>query len=58
MMQFDSLSLFVPAHAKVKDLIFFLQINQCTPWNHFFLTNKLKEKPQFTLEKELKDIRD
>jgi hypothetical protein len=56
--QFNKVNLLIPSHKKLKDLMQFLSIQTSNPFCNFFLTNKLKEKPQFTLEKDLKEIKD
>ena len=48
----------IPADKKFKHLIEFLTRHPQNPFPHFFLTNKIKEKPQFTEEKDIKDVRE
>jgi hypothetical protein len=43
---------------KIKHLYDFLRDYKANPFREFFLTNKIKEKPQFSDEKALRDIKD
>ena len=51
---FNKITVMVPTDKKVRHLIDFLTKVKTNPFRSFFLTNKIKEKPQFTLEKDLK----
>jgi len=36
----------------------YISTNKANPFRYFFLTNKLKEKPQFAASKELREIKE
>lgn len=49
--QFQKVTVLVPSDKKVKHLYEFLQGVKGNPFRSYFLTNKIKEKPQFTYDK-------
>ena len=53
---FFTLPLSVPQDKKVRDLHAFLAEHPHNPFPAFFLTNRVKEKPQFGMDKLVKDV--
>lgn len=55
---FTKITIMVPSDKKVKHLNEFLQNARNIPFKTFFLTNKIKEKPQFTDDKDLRELKE
>jgi hypothetical protein len=51
---FPKIKINIPTYKKVKHIYQFLEKAKTNPFKSFFITNKLKERPQFNLEKEIK----
>lgn len=51
--QFNKLKLHVPQNKTVRHLYEYLRSYKGNPFKSFFLTNKIKEKPQFSEDKGL-----
>ena len=56
--QFNKITTLVPSDKKIKHLADFLKTVKVNPFRNFFLTNKIKEKPQFTLDKDLRELKE
>lgn len=56
--QFQKVSLLIPSYKRVKHLYEFLLGAKANPFRSFFLTNKIKEKPQFTDDKYLWELKE
>lgn len=48
-LHFNKINIVVPSDKKVRHLIEFLSKVKPNPFRSYFLTNKIKEKPQFTI---------
>jgi hypothetical protein len=48
----------IPLYKKMKNIYQYLEREKCNPFKSFFLTNKLKERAQFSEEREIKEIKE